>query len=185
MIRGVRVSHPGVGKPQMGDDHFKLVDKGLEFHEARAYAEALPYFERACAAAPGCPTARYNRANTLHMLNRDRRAASVLRPILAASAEELREGCPDCRPRGLKLDALFLMSQILRSSREPREAEEAVAFAAMHLRQRRRGVHSVWTARQVRAELVEMRRELPPGPTARRAAARDGDRTIAKRRRDR
>jgi hypothetical protein len=51
-------------------DHFMLVRRGLELHEARRYGRALPHFERACALAPRCATAKYNLANTLHMLGK-------------------------------------------------------------------------------------------------------------------
>lgn len=169
----------------MGEDHFKLICEGLELHEARAYAKALPYFERACAAAPACPTARYNRANTLHMLGDDRRAETVLRPVVVASVDELGAGCPECGPRSLKQDALFLLSQILRDRGRPDRRTEAVALAEAHLRHRRRGVRSIWTARQVRAELAEMRAELAERPPARRSGAGGSQRGDAKRRRPR
>jgi tetratricopeptide (TPR) repeat protein len=169
----------------MADDHFKLVSEGLNFHEARAYAKALPYFERACAAAPTCPTARYNRANTLHMLGRDRKALSVLLPILAASVDKLRDGCPDCGPQSLKTDAFFLLSHICRSRGQPGDLKLAVGLAETHLRDRRRGVRSVWTARHVRAELAAMRKELAAQGRACRAAASDPGQVIAKRRRRR
>jgi tetratricopeptide (TPR) repeat protein len=155
----------------MVDKHFELVRRGLELHESRAYAAALPYFERAAAAAPRCPTARYNRANTLHMLGDDPRAEAVLQPVVAATVDELRDGCPECGARGLRQDAIFLMSQILRCRQRPDRRVEAVAMAEGHLRGRRRGLNSVWTARQVRAELAEMRRELVVRPPTRRQAA--------------
>ena len=169
----------------MADDHFKLVTKGLRLHEARAYAKALPYFDRACAAAPACPTARYNRANTLHMLGRDGRAEAVLRPILAASVDELRQGCADCGPRGLQTDAFFLLSHIRRWRGRPGDLKLAVALAETHLRLRHRGVPSLWTARHVRGELTLMREELAGHSTVRREAATDRGGTIAKRRRPR
>lgn len=46
-------------------DHEALVQRGLDLHEARRYAAALPWFDRALAAAPGCPVAEYNWANAL------------------------------------------------------------------------------------------------------------------------
>jgi tetratricopeptide (TPR) repeat protein len=146
----------------MGADHIALIRHGLALHEAGRYAAALSYFERAFEVAPRCPTAWYNRANTLHMLGRTEEAEAFLRPILAASLDELREGCPDCMPRSLQLDAFMLLSWVLWAGHGP--CAEAVELAAEHLRRRQRGVHSLWSAREVRAEIAAMQRELRVGP---------------------
>jgi tetratricopeptide (TPR) repeat protein len=142
-------------------DHFAIIRRGLGLHEARRYAEALPHFERACELAPGCPTALYNRANTLHMLGRDEEAYPLLQGIIRSSLEQLREGCPACGPRSLQLDAYFLLSQVVRHGRG--ECEEAVRYAEEHLKRRRRGLPSLWPIAEVRAELESMRGALATG----------------------
>jgi tetratricopeptide (TPR) repeat protein len=136
-------------------DHYTLIRRGLKLHEARKYAAALPHFERACDLAPRCPTALYNRANTLHMLGREEQAHELLRRIFEASPERLRLDCPDCEPRSLQLDACFLLSQVVRVWRG--ECREAIRYAEEHLRRRRRGLRSLWSVREVRCELREMR----------------------------
>jgi tetratricopeptide (TPR) repeat protein len=144
-------------------DHDALIRRGLELHEARKYSAALPWFERALLVAPKCPAAMYNRANTLHMLDRDSEAEPLLRSLIQATPEELREGCPASQPRSLQLDAHFLLSQVLLYGRG--FSDEAFALATKHLRMRRRGLHSVWTAREVRRRIAELRREWEDLPT--------------------
>ncbi len=78
--------------PRMAD-HDALIRHGADLHEARRYAAALPWFERALHIAPQCPVAIYNRANTLHMLDRDQEAEPLLRGLIRATPEELRAGC--------------------------------------------------------------------------------------------
>jgi tetratricopeptide (TPR) repeat protein len=152
-------------------DHESLIRRGLESHEARRYAAALPYFGRALRLAPGCPVAVYNRANSLYMLGRDAEAEPLLRWLVAAPAAQLRAVCPVCRPRSLKLDALYLLFLVLIYGRG--FSAEAFGYADRHLWLRRRGVLSVWSARDVRAEVAAFRREwggpplnpaLAPGP---------------------
>ncbi len=142
-------------------DHYALIRRGHKLHEARKYAEALPYFERACEAAPRCPSAIYNRANTLHMLGNDKKAYGLLQAIVGASPAQLRSGCPDSEPRSLQLDAYFLLSYVVRAWRG--ECQEAIRYAEEHLRRRRRGLRSLWPVRVVRSELREMRAAVRHG----------------------
>lgn len=136
-------------------DHFTLVRRGLELHEARKYTQALPYFEQACILAPRCATASYNRANTLHMLGKSAHAYRLLRKIVDASLDELREGCPRCGPRGLQSDAYFLLSHVVQYWRG--DCEEALRYAGEHLKRRTRGLASVWTINEVRSKLESIR----------------------------
>jgi tetratricopeptide (TPR) repeat protein len=138
-------------------DHESLISRGLELHEARRYTAALPYFERALRLDPDCLVAVYNRANTLHMLGRDEEAYPLLRGLIEVSPEELRRRCPAGDPRGLQLDAYMLLFWVVLHGRG--FCAEAFAYAAEHLRRRCRGVHSVWSAREVRADIAAMHRE--------------------------
>ena len=61
------------------------------------------------------------------------------------------------RPRSLRLDALYLLFLVLIHGQGL--SSEAFGYAAEHLRLRRRGVHSVWSAREVRASVAAFRRE--------------------------
>ena len=119
-------------------DHDTMILRGLALHEARRYAAALPYFDRALQLAPDCPVAVYNRANTLHMLDRDEEAYPLLRDLIGASHEELRRRCPGVWPRSLQLDAYMLLFWVVLDYRGA--CDEAFEYAAEHLR-RRRGSH--------------------------------------------
>jgi tetratricopeptide (TPR) repeat protein len=141
--------------------HEELICRGLVHHEARRYAAALPYFDRASRLAPSCPLAVYNRADTLHMLGRDAEAEPLLRELVAASEADLLAACPVDRPRSLQLDAIYLLFLVLVYGRG--FSPEAFGFAERHLRQRRRGVASVWSAREVRAEVAAFRRKWLQG----------------------
>ena len=136
-------------------DHEALVQCGLDLHEARKYAAALPWFERALALAPDCPVAQYNRANTLHMLDRNREAEPILRELIAASPAQLRRRCATGDSRSLQLDAHYLLFLVLLGGRG--FSAEPFGLAEEHLRRRRRGLRSVWPVRKVRADVAAMR----------------------------
>ena len=138
-------------------DHRALIKRGLALHEARRYAAALPYFDRALRHAPDCPVAAFNRANTLHMLGRDKMAYPILRELIDLAPEELRRRCPDSNPRSLQLDTCMLLFFVVSDLRGA--CAEALAYGVQHLRRRRRGVQSVWSVRQVRAEIAVVRRK--------------------------
>jgi tetratricopeptide (TPR) repeat protein len=150
-------------------DHEALVQRGLDLHEARRYAAALPWFDRALELSPACPVAQYNRANTLHMLHRDREAEPILRGLIAVSLAELRRRCALAGDlRSLQLDAHYLLFQVLLYGRG--FSAEAFRLAEKHLRLRRRGLRSNWPVRAVRADLAARRREWakPPDQTLQR-----------------
>jgi hypothetical protein len=134
-----------------------LVERGLALHEARRYTAALGCFERALRSAPGCPVAVYDKANTLHMLDRNREAEALLRGLIAASQEDLEEACDGVEARSLQLDAWYLLFEVMIDGR----GFSAGAFwcADEHLRRRRRGVKSLWSVRQVRARVRELRQD--------------------------
>jgi tetratricopeptide (TPR) repeat protein len=137
-------------------DHTALIKRGLKLHEARRYSAALPYFDRALKHAPDCPVAAFNRANTLHMLGRNKIAYPILRELVGVKPEELRRRCPDSSPRSLQLDTLMLLFFVVSDVKGA--CAEAIAYGTQHLRRRRRGVQSVWSSRQVRAEIEAVRR---------------------------
>jgi tetratricopeptide (TPR) repeat protein len=137
--------------------HERFILRGHKLHEARRYAEALPYFDRALRIVPECPLAVYNRANTLHMLARDREAYPLLRGLIGVEAKELQKRCPVSRPRSLQLDAYQLLFWVVLYGKG--YCDEAFRYGAEHLRRRKRGIQSVWTAREVRADIAAMRRK--------------------------
>jgi len=136
-------------------DHQDLVKEGLKLHEARRYASALPYFEKASRLAPDCPVAAYNRANTMHMLGRDLEAYVILIELIKAAPAELERRCLYSQPLSLQLDAFYLLFWVVLDIQGP--CAEAFNYAAEHLKRRRRGLQSAWSIREVRAGIAEVR----------------------------
>jgi tetratricopeptide (TPR) repeat protein len=138
-------------------DHQHWVKAGLRQHEARSYAKALVLFRKAQRMAPECPVTAYNHANTLHMLDRDDEAASILQTLISVDPDILAARCSGVDGRSLQLDALYLL--FLVSVHGQGFSAEAFHYAEEHLRRRRRGLRSAWSLREVRAEIASLRRE--------------------------
>lgn len=149
------------------EDHETLVSAGLKLHEARRYAAALRVFEQASRLAPECPVVAFNRANPMHMLGREAEAYSILKDLIRTPPAQLKRRCSSAGPRSLQLDAYYLLFRVVLDYRGV--CAEAFKYAAAHLRRRRRGLHSVWSVREVRAEVAEMRRKWTSG--SKRSAA--------------
>ncbi len=138
-------------------DHHELALRGWRLHESKNYSAALRCFDRALQLQPNCPTAIYNRANTLHMLGRDQEAYPLLLSLIKTSPEKLQQRCGVARPRSLQLDAYQLLFWVVLYGKG--FCKEAFRFAFEHLRRRKRGLHSVWSAREVKADIAAMRQE--------------------------
>jgi tetratricopeptide (TPR) repeat protein len=138
-------------------DHIELVRRGNRLHEARKYSAALPFFERSLKIAPRCPVASYCKANTLHMLDRDGEAYPILKRLVRVSIPELRRRCPHSAPESLHLDAYYLLFLVTLEARGL--SREAFGYAQQHLRRRRRGLQSGWSAGEVRAEIAAKSRQ--------------------------
>ena len=69
---------------------------------------------------------------------------------------------PNARPRSIRLDAHLLLFWVLLYGRG--FSAEAFGFAEEHLRRRCRGLHSVWSVREVRADIAAMRLEWVQSP---------------------
>lgn len=139
------------------DEHFSLIQKGLILHEKFKYSDALLYFENAYKLAPRCPSAMYNYANTLHMLERDIEAYNLLQQIVNSSIEDLRLGCQESRepPKSYQVDAYYLLFHVVFYWK--RSWEEAFPYAQKHLVWRTRGLKSAWTIKQIRKELRDLK----------------------------
>jgi|GEM_PF-5234283 len=136
-------------------DCLPLIDRGLKLHDRERFAAALTCFERALSVSPECPFAMYDRANTLHSMGRDNEAEQPLRDLISATANELSHRCASTSFRSVQIDAHFLLFRVLLYGRG--FSKEAFAFAEKHLSMRRRGVRSVWSMREVRANISAMR----------------------------
>jgi tetratricopeptide (TPR) repeat protein len=148
-----RAESPVVPDPRHEDE----IERGLELHDARKYAAALKHFERAHALAPLCPLADYNRANTLHQLGRDDEATEILEKLIATPIPTLKARCVRIPARALQVDAYYLL--FLTSIWGKGFSAKAFKYADQHIRRRRPGTKSIWSLREVRADVAEMRAE--------------------------
>lgn len=151
-------------------DHKRLVTRAVKLHDARKYSTAFKCFKKASRIAPECPVITYGIANAMHMLGRDVEAYPLLEELLSVEPAELDRRCPACGPRSLQLDAYFLLFHVVLYGRG--FCAEAFNYADEHLRRRRRGLHSVWSTRQVRSEIETMRREWKATPKEKRNRTR-------------
>ena len=137
--------------------HSELIRRGLRWHERRQYGRALPLFAEALEQWPSCPNAKYNLANTLHMLGHDKDACVLLRELTEASDRDLLEGCDDLAgsPRSLRLDAYFLL--FLTTLFAGRGWSKAMPHLRRHLQSRARGVRSLWSKADIIREAERLR----------------------------
>jgi hypothetical protein len=142
----------------MIDNHERLIEKGLEHHEAFRYSKALPFFRKAYKSHPNCPCAIYNLASTLHMLGHEKESKRLLNMLLKTPDLTLREGCPTAGkvPASFKLDAYFLLFHVVLSLND----SWAFPYAQEHLKCRRRGLDSVWSKRTVLKEIEDYRKDF-------------------------
>jgi hypothetical protein len=131
--------------------HEDLLTRGVDLHEARQYAKALPVLRKAHDAWPTCPFVTYNIANTLHMLDRDEEGYCLLRGLSRMSVKSLAAGCPINSPRALLADVNYLLFVVLIHLRGP--TAQAFRYAKKHLASRKRGLPSLWSIREVRSSV--------------------------------
>ena len=140
------------------DEHERLIDSGLALHESRKYSDALPYFQQAFEQTPNCVAARYNLANTLHMLGRDAEAREILKTLLETPDQTFVNGCPlNEDPRPFKLDALYLM--FVTTLYDTEDWRLAYPYAIRHLHERSGDVESVFTGEYIESEIRSLKSE--------------------------
>jgi tetratricopeptide (TPR) repeat protein len=147
------------------DKHEELIRDGLVLHEDRQYERALPFFEKARLSCPACPNAAYNMANTLHMLGDHGQAREILLELVNSS-DDLLSGCTDLAdsPRSLRLDAFHLL--FLATLEETGSWRQAAPFLRKHLRQRTRGLRSLWSKAEIVRDAEKLRLSYSPRATS-------------------
>jgi tetratricopeptide (TPR) repeat protein len=143
-------------------DHFEVIQYGLHLHDDRRYAGALLRFEQAASQCPSCPSAQYNKANTLHSLDLHDQAFKTFQGFVSTPEDVLLAGCPDMAetPRSLCLDALNMM--FVTTLYATRSWENSIPHLRKHLQQRARGLRSIWSKDEIISEADEMREEFCP-----------------------
>ncbi|NNE01136.1 MAG: tetratricopeptide repeat protein [Pirellulaceae bacterium] len=140
------------------DQHDELITRGVALHEARKYGEALLVLERAFAATPDCVAARYNLANTLHMLGRNAHAVALFKTIVDTDDDVFVAGCPLKEdPTCFKLDTWFML--FVTTLYDTEDWDLAYPFAQRHLAARTAESDSLWSDEQIQSQLDELRLE--------------------------
>ena len=147
------------------DKHEDFIRRGVVLHEDRQYGRALPFFEKALAECPTCPNAAYNLANTLYMLDDREPAREILLQLVSSSDNTLRSGCVDLAdsPRSLRLDGLILL--FLATLKATGSWKLATPYLRRHLRQRTRGLRSLWPKSEIVRDADELRMSYSPRAT--------------------
>ncbi len=137
----------------------ELNRRGLAHHERFEDEDALPFFLAALEDSPACPNALYNKANTLHMLGRDKETIPIFKHIVDTPESELRRGCEELfpTPRSLILDSYFML--FATTLEETRPWKTAIPFLRKHLQRRARGLESLWSKAQIIADAEDLRVE--------------------------
>tara|TARA_R110002072_G_scaffold302737_1_gene488180 strand:- start:19664 stop:20149 length:486 start_codon:yes stop_codon:yes gene_type:complete len=143
-------------------EHFAVVREGLRIHEEFRYAAAIKLFRKALKMSPGCPTARYNLANSLYMVGRYPESLKIFEKLTSSDDDELRRHCPDMveTPRSLKLDAFYMM--FCGTLYQGNSWRKALPFLREHLHRRTRGLQSLFSRATILSNAEELRQQFAP-----------------------
>lgn len=130
-------------------DHIRLINYGVDLLNANKEDIALPYFEKAYALAPECPSAIYNLANCYYHLAKESKAITLFNKLLSFDNSDRKHACPDDGIHGeeYKLDALFGLFRATLFLTESWDV--AYPYAVQFLDLRRKGGQSVFTFEEV------------------------------------
>jgi tetratricopeptide (TPR) repeat protein len=144
-------------------DHGKLVDRGTGLHEAKSYSDALLCFDQALRIAPLCPSALYNKANTLYVLGDHAAAIQALEVLTSTPTSTLQNACSESAAhlRSMTADAYYLLH--LTTLHHTHSWAQANPFLEKHLKLRSPDLPSSFSRSQILADAAEDRvRYTPP-----------------------
>ncbi len=148
-------------------NHFLLIKRGLCDHNRYRYAAALIWFRRSVEAAPTCPCAKYNLANTMFQLDRLKEAHAILSDLALKTPRQIEAACEDAVEDGAAFlaDVEYLLFHVVI------ERDKDFAAAEPHLHRylaQRNSRRSLWTLKTVRREVNEYRKAYGGWPPAAR-----------------
>jgi len=134
-------------------NHWLLTNISSSYYEARQYATALRYAEKALKIAPACPLVLWDYAGSLDMLEREREAIRIWEKLLNRSIKSMAFGlCGE----GMKWTESLLNDcrySIGNSYANLGKKKLAIKYLKAHLEFRRPGLTSLYTQKEIKKEL--------------------------------
>jgi len=138
------------------DNHWLITRLSSSYYEARQYRKALFLAKKALSIDPYCPLALWDYATSLDMLERESEAILIWKKLLKRGAERVAYG--DCG-EGIRW-AESLMNdcryRIGRSYVRMGKISTGKKYYKMHLNHRKAGLPSLYSRREVEAQLRKL-----------------------------
>ncbi len=134
------------------EDHWLTTRLATTFYEQRDYAAAREWSEKAMRLAPECPLVLWDYAGALDMTGREEEAIRIWRRLIERGAERI--AADECG-EGLRWAESLVNDCRYRaalSSFDLGKTEEALRLLREHLANRKPGLPSLYTLRDVRAK---------------------------------
>lgn len=165
------------------DDHWILTRLSSVYYEMREYNKSLQLSQKAIKIAPECPLVLSNHASVLDMLKREKEAISIWNILIEKGVDEIAYGeCGEGKTwaKSLINDALY---RIGLSYSDIGEKKSALKYFRKHLKNRKRGVFSNFSKREVLLQIDTIKKspELKTPTTqglATTACIRAGDQSV-------
>ncbi len=142
------------------DDHWILTRLSSVYYEMRKYDKSLQLSKRAIKIAPACPLVLSNHASVLDMLKREKEATNIWNTLIKKGIDEVAYGeCGEGRTwaKSLINDAVY---RIGLSYLDIGEKKSALKYFRRHLKNRKRGVFSNFSKREVLLQISMTRENL-------------------------
>ena len=137
--------------------HFWLARLSTTYYEERNYRKALVLVEAAYKDSPRCPMVLWDYAGTLEMVVREEEALAIWRGLRRRHLKALAYGqCGEGvrQAKTLKNDCLYRIANVYRRQNKLKEAK---AYFLQYIRQRRKGVWSIYTLHDAKKKLKDIR----------------------------
>ena len=137
--------------------HFWLASMAITYYNEKKYQQALRYSEAALKDAPRCPMVLWDYSGALEMTGRTEEALAIWRRLRRRHLKTLAYGqCGEGLrwAKRLKNDCLFCIAELYR---EQNKLKEAKSRFLQYIRQRRKGVWSIYTLHDAKKKLKDIR----------------------------
>lgn len=140
------------------EDHFLLTQLGEVFYEMHEYEKAIQLTEKAYTLAPDCPLASNNHAVALYMNEKNSEAIEIWEILLTKDIHEIADDeCGDGIQfaKSLINDIRFRIGDAYLAKKNK---EKALNYYQSHLDNRKRGLFSNFTKKEVENEIKDLKK---------------------------